>query len=285
MYGMLNECKSRKRFHSWSNLHIRFEPGLSALHNIRAVVNYTLDGISSMIDWLIRKLDQLGPLSEEERRLLEAFPLEVRAISPGHDFIREGERPSECYLIVEGLVCRSKSKAVGRQIVSFHLPGDVIDLTSLLLGQMDHNVSALNPVKVAAIPNAILLDWMARYPNLGRLFWRDTLIDASIYRQWVLNVGLYSGYARVAHPICELVTRLRVVGLAQVPFCILPLTEVTLADATGLPIVHVNRALLELSSLGLIAHHNGVLTVLDWEGLKQAADFDPAYLHQFALAA
>jgi Mn-dependent DtxR family transcriptional regulator len=43
--------------------------------------------------------------------------------------------------------------------------------------------------------------------------------------------------------------------------------------------VHVNRTLQKLRSEGLVDFKNRRLTILDWEGLKAAAEFDPAYLN------
>jgi len=63
-----------------------------------------------------------------------------------------------------------------------------------------------------------------------------------------------------------------------------PLVELTtrkggLGDALGLSTVHVNRVLQELRGSDLITLRGGTLTVLDWDGLREAGEFDPAYLH------
>jgi len=182
----------------------------------------------------------------------------------------------------EGFLCRYKTIEDGRrQIVSFHIPGDIVDLNSLLLGRMDHSVGTLTPVKIASIPHATLLEWMRSHPHLGRLLWRDTLIDASIFREWVLNIGRRSATERIAHLLCETVTRLRAVGLD----CDLPITQARLADATGLSTVHVNRTVQDLQGDGLIELSGQNVTTLDWERLKRTAGFDPGYLHQLAAAA
>lgn len=85
--------------------------------------------------------------------------------------------------------------------------------------------------------------------------------------------------------MCELVTRLHAAGLARDDACDLPITHVTLADATGLSVVHVNRVVRVLRSKGLVEPRGKALVALDWEGLKRAADFDPAYLHLLKAAA
>lgn len=239
-----------------------------------------------MIATLIRKLERLGTLSAEERRLFDTLPLPLSTIGAHETLVREGEQPTECRLIVDGLVCRHKTMPDGRrQIVSFHIPGDLVDLTSLLMGRMDHGIATLTPVTVAALPHTILRDWIQHHPNIATLLWQDTLVDASVFREWVLNVGRRSTPQRVAHLLCELVTRMRAAGLVQGQTCDLPVTALDLADATGLSLVLVNRVLQELRAAKLIDLGDGVVSVLDTAGLKGIGGFDPAYLHQLAVAA
>ena len=94
-----------------------------------------------------------------------------------------------------------------------------------------------------------------------------------------MNVGGRPAYGRIAHLLCELVVRLRAVGLTEGYSCDLPITQSEIADASGLSTVHVNRTLQELRAARLISLKGTWLEVLDWKGLKQAGDFDPAYLH------
>ena len=235
---------------------------------------------------LIRKLEVLGPLADEERRMMEGLHLCPRQVAADCDLVHEGERTSHCQLLVEGFACRYKVSQDGtRQIVSFHIAGDFVDLNSLLLGTMDHSIAAITPVQIASIPHATVLGWTQPYPNLVHLLWRDTLIDAATFREWVVNVGRRTAYQRTAHLLCELVARLRAVGLARGDVCDLPISQVKLADALGLSPVHTNRMLQQLRGEELIELGGGSLLVRDWEGLKRAGEFDPTYLHQLAAAA
>ncbi|MFL5155023.1 MAG: cyclic nucleotide-binding domain-containing protein, partial [Microvirga sp.] len=89
---------------------------------------------------LVRKLDSIFALSDEERSALSRLPGSVLEIAADHDVVREGDAPSECCLILEGFVCRYKVTDAGkRQIFSFHTPGDIPDLQSLHLEVMDHS--------------------------------------------------------------------------------------------------------------------------------------------------
>ena len=197
------------------------------------------------------------------------------------------KRPAHCLLLLlDGVAAPYRSLGEdGRQIVAFHVAGDLVDLTSLLLGRVDHSVAAVTPARVLPVPHATIQGWIERYPRLGQRLWQDTLIDAAVFREWVVNVGRRTPYWRTAHLLCELVARLRAAGLAQGEPCKLPVPCPALADALGLSPVHVNRALQELRDEGLIELRGEALVVLDWRGLKQAAGYDPAYLHQFAAAA
>ena len=234
---------------------------------------------------LVHKLRQFGPLSNQEQSLVESASFAVRQIESQHDLVREGDRPTHCRFLLDGFACRYKVLEDGRrQIVGLHVPTDFCDLTSLLLGTLDYSLATLTPAQVALIPHMTLLDWTRHNPGLSRLLWRATLVDAAISREWIVNVGRRTAYQRTAHLFCELVQRLRSAGLANEHACELPLTQVQLADALGLTPVHVNRTLQWLRSEKLVEFAGGMLTVRNWRELKQAAGFDPAYLHHPAAA-
>jgi CRP-like cAMP-binding protein len=229
---------------------------------------------------LMRKLRSISLLSEDEKHCLLTLPLETKSVGPDQDIVREGDRPSECCLVVEGFVCRYKLTAAGkRQIFSFHLPGDIPDLQSLHLKVMDHSLATLTPSKLAFIPHESLTKVMHRCPRIADVMWRDTLIDAAVFREWMIGIGRRSAETRIAHVLCEVLVRMRAVGLANEHACELPVTQAELGDALGLSTVHVNRSLQELRGKGLIELRKESLAVLDWNSLKENGEFDPTYLH------
>jgi hypothetical protein len=75
------------------------------------------------------------------------------------------------------------------QIVSFTIAGDIPDLQSLHLRVLDNSISTISQYRVGFIQHEALHDICLRYPRLGAAFWRGTLIDAAIFREWVMNVG------------------------------------------------------------------------------------------------
>jgi CRP-like cAMP-binding protein len=231
-------------------------------------------------DALIRKLRSISPLAEHEMRRLRGLPLAIRDIDADQDIVREGDRPSECCLLIEGFTCRYKMTEEGkRQIFSFHTPGDIPDLQSLHLKVMDHSLKTITPCRVAFVPHESITELTRECPRIGDVLWRDTLIDAALFREWMIGIGRRSAYTRIAHLLCEIFVRLRAVGLADGYECAFPITQTEIGDALGLSTVHVNRSLQELRSDGLIELRRGVLAILDWEGFKTAGEFDSTYLH------
>jgi hypothetical protein len=103
---------------------------------------------------------------------------------------------------------------------------------------MDHHLGTLIPCKLAFIQHNDLRTLMRSHPRLGDLFWRDTLIDAAVFRQWVINVGRRQAPAGMAHLLCELLVRLRAVELVEDHIFDLPVTQGDLADALGMAPLH-----------------------------------------------
>lgn len=236
--------------------------------------------------FLIRRLESIVKLSSEERQAISSLPMQVLSIKADQDIVREGDQPSRSCLILSGFACTYKMTAEGkRQIVSFALPSDIPDLQSFYLKTLDTSISTISPCTVGFIPHEALRNLCERYPRITAALWRQTLVDASIFREWVANVGRREAYKRAAHLLCELLTRLKTIGLAEEDQCDLPITQAEFADALGLTTVHVNRVFQQLRADGLIVTKGTQLYVPDWDRLKDAGEFDPAYLHLEAEAA
>jgi CRP-like cAMP-binding protein len=229
---------------------------------------------------MIRKLDSIFPLSDEERRVLQDVPVQVTVLKADQDIVRVGDRPSQSFVLLEGFTCVYKLTSEGkRQIMAVHVPGDMPDLQSLHLKVMDNSIATISRCTIGFIQHEDLRRVCERYPRLAAAFWRETLVDASIFREWLLNIGRRESYTRMAHLLCEFLMRLKVVGLAENDTFDLPITQAELADAIGTSTVHVNRVLQALRADGLIRTKGAQVAVPDWDRLKEAGEFDPHYLH------
>jgi CRP-like cAMP-binding protein len=229
---------------------------------------------------LIRKLESVFTLTDDERQALETLPMQVALIKDDQDIVREGDRPTRSCLILSGFACTYKITAGGkRQIVAFTMAGDIPDLQSLHLKVLDISIGTISTCRVGFITHEALREICLRYPRLAAAFWRETLIDAAIFREWVANVGRRDAYQRMAHVLCELLVRLRAVGLAEDHACDLPITQGEFADALGVTNVHVNRVLQQMRADGLIETKGTQVKIPDWDKLKEVGEFDPTYLH------
>ena len=229
---------------------------------------------------IVAKLQTVADLRDSDVSALIAICQDVRPVPAQRDILREGERPEEVHVILEGWAARYKTLRDGsRQIVAFLIPGDFCDLHVAVLGHMDHGIVALTRCEVGYIQSGELDALTSHHNGLTKALWWATLVDESVLREWILNVGRRDAFERIAHLLCELHARMQMVGLAPGDRLALPLTQDQLADATGLTAVHVNRTLQRLRAEGLIEIGSSRLSIPDVPALREAAGFNGAYLH------
>jgi len=236
---------------------------------------------SSDLEPMVRKLAYRQDLDAEDRAALLALPHQVKKLEPNHYIVRQGDRAQFSCLMVSGFSVRHKIVGGGfRQIVAIHMKGEMVDLQNSLLGLADHSVQMLTPGTVALIPREEIVRIAFERPVVGRAMWLDTLVDGSIFREWIANVGRRDAHTRIAHVLCEFALRLKLAGLGEADAYELPMTQEQLADATGLTPVHVNRMIRKLEADGLITRSSPrAITIADWRKLAETGDFDSAYLH------
>ena len=228
---------------------------------------------------LARKLASFGPLGDEDMRLLDQVVERRRMISPGGKIIGEDDRPTDVHLVLRGIAYRYKTLSDGkRQIVGFMVPGDLCDLHVFMLRRIDHCLSAMSDCTIVDIPVRRIEELTAR-PAIQRALWWTTLVDEAVLREWLVNMGARVPEQRIAHFFCEMVLRLRSVGMADLHGCELPITQADLADTVGLSTVHINRSLQALREKGLIDLRRTKLAIPDFDRLAAFSGFDGRYLH------
>lgn len=234
---------------------------------------------------LIRKLEQFTALSEANKRTVMDAIHDVRNFAARDDIIKEGDRPDDVHLMLEGWAGRYKDLPNGeRQIMAYLIPGDLCDIHITLLDQMDHSIGALSPSKVAFIPRIVMEAMLGANDGLSRALWWATLVDEAILREWLVSLGQRPADKRIAHLICEMVLRCRAVGLTGDDSFEMPITQEQFADTVGITPVHMNRSLQALRAEGLISTHGRRITVTDLDRLMNYSDFNPNYLHQVRMA-
>ena len=232
-----------------------------------------------VVEVLVRTLSRRDRVSPEEHAALAAALGQVRVHPAGDVLVRAGAPVGNSTLLLDGLISREFQLPDGkRQIVALHVPGDFVDLHSLLLKKLDHDVVALSDVRVALFPHEGLRHITETRPHLTRMLWLLTTIDAAVHREWTARLG-HPALIRVAQLLCELYERLTIVGGASEQGFPLQLTQADIADMTGLTAVHVNRTLRRLREAGLAIVRSGYASIPAADRLAAFCGFDPTYLY------
>jgi len=233
-----------------------------------------------VLERLFLKLRRRDELAEFEQQALLDAVSEVKTVDDGETLVHAGDLLGTSTVLLEGIVGRVRDLTDGRrQIIELHVPGDFFDLHAFLLKKLEHNVEALTPIRIATMPHDRLKTITERWPHLSRLLWTSTLLDAAIQREKILSIGRRSAISRLAHLLCELHVRLKVVELTDGDSYKLDLTQAQLADAAGLTQVHVNRTLKELRDQGIVTVRGGCVSIGDWPRLTAIAEFTDDYLY------
>ena len=175
---------------------------------------------------VIRRWSAFYKLTAEDRGVLLGLPFTRKTFQKEQYLVREGQHVVECALLLSGYAYRQKILRDGsRQIISIHIPTEFVDLQNSMLGLADHNVQSLNQSEVAVIPIRSLIELQDKHPAIRRAMWMETLIDSSVFREWVVNVGRRASKARIAHLLCELAIRLEKIGAGEAKRFEFPLTR------------------------------------------------------------
>ena len=235
----------------------------------------------SSLQPMVNKLAYWSEFDAADREAILNLPHRTRKVERNGYIARERDRTTHSCLLLSGFAMRHKILGSGaRQIVAIHMKGDLVDLQNSFLDVADHSVQALTDVEIALIPREAVKQLAFGRPRVGIAMWFDTLVDASVFREWIANVGRRDARTRLAHLLCEFSLRLKVAGLGEPTEYELPMTQEQLADCTGLTSVHINRMLKLLETENLIIRRsNRTVTIGDWAKLAYAGDFDSTYLH------
>lgn len=219
-------------------------------------------------------------MSAEEAAALEAAFEAPRLCPARKTVIEKGVPVHHSTLLIEGVMCRYLDDTDGhRQLLGVHIAGDFVDLHGFPLERLDHNVATLTEATIATVPRERVMGLVARFPNLARVLWRSTMLDAAMHREWIFRLGRLDAQGRVAHFFAEMETRLRLAGLGDKTEAQLPINQTDVAEACGLTPVHVNRVLRTLREDGLMTFRSGVIEIGDRAGLHRLAEFDDEYLY------
>jgi CRP-like cAMP-binding protein len=233
------------------------------------------------VDWtagcpLGRKLKSFGAEPDDRDVLLQAAKRHVRVSARG-DVIREADAVAHMNLLLSGTTCSYKRREDGgRSILSFQHPGDFCDLHRYVLPSLEDaiGIQALTDCTVAVIDYRDM-DALLLRPTLASALWRASMFETAAYRERLTSTARSTALRRVAHLLCEQLARREAVGIHALQ---LPFSQIDVADAAGLSVVHANRTIQALRGLGVLSEARHRVEVIDRKRLEQLAEFDDSYL-------
>jgi CRP-like cAMP-binding protein len=231
-------------------------------------------------DALLKRLSCFAHLSDEDRAAISgACEGTRRRLKAKTDLFRQGDRIATVNILSTGWSCRLMTLPDGRrQIAGFLVPGDICK-TDISGVSLDYSMAAITDSVYLQIPRVAFERLPREYPSIGEALAIHDHVASSILRNWVLNLGQRNAFERIGHLFCELLVRLRCIGQAQEDRFHLPVTQIELAEATGLTPVHVNRTIQDLRARELVSLQNRELRILDFDRLADLVMFDGDYLH------
>jgi CRP-like cAMP-binding protein len=209
---------------------------------------------------------------------IRSFWRSVERYPPGAMIHVGRKAPDKQFVVVSGWGCESRILPDGRrQIFSFVLPGDVVDLTRCShVGRR----SFTSLTRMELIDTAVLL---AAEPGHSEALTEAlstyvTRMEDRLFDHMV-RIGRLTAKERVLNLLLELYDRLQAVGMVKDDSFRLPLTQEVFADALGLSIVHINRTLQQLRRAGRITLKAGMVTLHDRAKLSSYAFYE-SQIHQ-----
>lgn len=226
----------------------------------------------------LSQLQLHGGLQPEEETAVRSLKLEERRVGARVEIFNNQRNCDSVCILLKGMAAESKTLSTGkRQILFFHVPGDVLTIRGAMSGRVDSDVSTLDPCTLGVTERSRFLELLFNNPGVARALWRKAAAESAVLRNRIVSLGRRSSEARLGHLLLEM--RAQMLARMNCPDGVIefPMTQQELADALGLSMVHVNRTLQKLRAAGLILVRPRI-RILKLRELQELADFDGGYL-------
>lgn len=225
------------------------------------------------------QLSTYAHIDADDRDAILSLPFVARTVVGTRRIAYPGQTQIEFLVLLEGFSLRQKLTSSGdRNISAVNIAGDALNTSAMFLNDIDYEVMPISGATVAVIPREATVALFHDRPAIFAAVFSSLLVDASIAREWLLNVSRRPSGTRVAHFLCEHATRMMGRGLAEDKTFDLGITQDQLADVLGLTSVHINRTLRAMEADGLIDRRGRYYEIRDMVALRAAADFKPSSL-------
>jgi len=206
---------------------------------------------------------------------IEGFREGTVVVAAGQALVRESQAHAKLFTLYAGWAFRYKTLSDGRrQILNFVLPGDLVGLQQEFGEASSHGIEALTDCALCVFQNDSLWAVFREHPRLGYdVTWLAAHGEGHLDEN-LLTTGRRNATERVAMLLMHLYRRLERIKLVDADGTVaFPLNQQHIADALGLSLVHTNKTLRRLSSLGLHELKNGRLRLLNTRALARIAEY------------
>jgi CRP-like cAMP-binding protein len=225
------------------------------------------------------QLSSYSRIDADDRDAILSLPFETRTLVNSRRICFPGQAQIDFLVLLEGFALRQKLTSSGhRHVSAVNIAGDALNTSAMFMNDIDYEVAPISGATVAVIPREATVALFHDRPAIFAAVFSSLLIDASIAREWLLNVSRRPSGVRVAHFLCEHATRMTGRGLVENKTIDLGITQDQLADVLGLTAVHINRTLRAMEADGIIDRDGRYYEIRDMIALQEAADFKPSNL-------
>lgn len=209
------------------------------------------------------------PFTEQELAFMEHFKIGELTIEAGRTILMQGAQSPQFYTVLRGQGLRHKTLEDGRrQVISFVMPGDLVGLQAVVMGEMQHSVEASVETTLCVFDRAGLWDLFSNQPKRSYSLTWLSAVEENFLGETLATLGQRDASQRIAWALVRLHERLMALGMGQNGRVPLPWRQQDLADAVGLSLVHTNKTLARLRDSGLAEWTGGQLSL---PGLKELA--------------
>jgi CRP/FNR family transcriptional regulator, anaerobic regulatory protein len=223
----------------------------------------------------LRLLPVFRKLSSDELAFINEFKSGELSVNAGATLLLEGTNTKNLYTLLSGWAFRYKMLPDGqRQILHFVMPGDLIGLQASLFGAMQHSVEALTDSLLCVFPRDELSTLYTEYPSLALDITWLAARDEQLINEHMTSMGRRNALERVAFLLFSLYKRAEDVGLVHCNKIYFPFTQLHLADALGMSLVHTNKTLRRLLKRRVVQWKDKVFEIVDHDELAKIAGFN-----------
>lgn len=210
-----------------------------------------------------------GELASLEQRVVKTPPIDA-----GRFLFHGGDQARSVYVVRFGSFKSVRvSKDGEEQIVGVHLAGEVFGLDGLARGNYHLDAIALEKSAVCGIAFEQLDAALKELPNLNRQLMSMVSREVTDQQSHQVLMGRRSAMERLALFLLRYSERLELRGFVGDSFS-LALSRQDLANYLGLQIETVSRTIGKLRDNELIDVDRRLISILDMDGLRQAAGLD-----------